>query len=130
MKILVLDVGGTAIKSAIIDDSDQLSQIRVTPSSADGPEGRIQKAIEIARGYDGFDVVSVAMCGQIDDGAHYREARVFFEGPSAYSSLDYDKNSGHFFLLYEKGDPQKGKSPYTDGLCVAEFDLEWLLQKM
>ena len=67
MKILVLDVGGTAIKSAIIDDSDQLSQLRVTPSSADGPQGRIQKAIEIAHGYDDFDVVSVAMCGQIDD---------------------------------------------------------------
>jgi hypothetical protein len=29
--------------------------------------------------------------------------------------------------LYEKGNAEKGQSPYTEGLCVAEFDLEWLL---
>lgn len=67
-------------------------------------------------------------CVSFDSGAHFREASVIFNGPSSYSSLDYDKNTGHFFLLYEKGDDAKGDSPYTEGLCVAEFDLEWLLQ--
>lgn len=70
-------------------------------------------------------------CVSFDSGAHFCEARVIYDGPAAYSSLDYDKNTGHFYLLYERGhidqDPS-GPSPYTEGLCVAEFDLEWLLQ--
>ena len=66
-------------------------------------------------------------CVSFDSGAHFEEARVIFDGPAAYSSLDYDRNSGHFFLLYEKGNAEKGQSPYTEGLCVAEFDLQWLL---
>ena len=66
-------------------------------------------------------------CVSFDSGEHFREARVIFDGPCAYSSLDYDRHSGHFYLLYEKGDSEKGNSPYTEGLCVAEFDLEWLL---
>lgn len=70
-------------------------------------------------------------CVSFDSGATYREARVIYDGPSAYSSLDYDPVSGHFFLLYEKGDPSEEtnprQSPYTLGLAVAEFDMEWLL---
>ena len=71
----------------------------------------------------------MTVCVSFDSGAHFEEAKVVFDGPCAYSSLDYDKKSGHFFLLYEKGDDSLGKSPYTKGLCVAEFDLEWLLSK-
>ncbi len=67
-------------------------------------------------------------CVSFDGGAHYREAKVIFEGPAAYSSLDYDKTTGHFYLLYEKGNHQDGKNPYAEGLSVAEFDLEWLMQ--
>ena len=70
----------------------------------------------------------MTVCVSFDGGAHFKEARVIFDGPAAYSSLDYDKVSGHFFLLYEKGDAALGKSPYAKGICVAEFDLEWLLQ--
>lgn len=66
-------------------------------------------------------------CVSFDSGKHYREARVIFDGPAAYSSLTYDPKSGHFFLLYERGAATKGTSPYTEGLYVAEFDLEWLL---
>lgn len=73
------------------------------------------------------DRTRMTACVSFDDGAHFREARVLYEGPAAYSSLDYDRQSGHFFLLYEKGDPAHGSGPYTEGLCVAEFDLEWLL---
>lgn len=71
----------------------------------------------------------MAACVSFDAGATYREARVFFEGPSAYSSLDYDKKSGHFFLLYERGEGNTTRHPYAKGLYVAEFDLEWLLQQ-
>ena len=59
-----------------------------------------------------------------DAGESFREARVIYEGPSAYSSLDYDPVSGHFFLLYENGE----RNPYDRGLTVAEFDVEWLLK--
>ena len=66
-------------------------------------------------------------CVSFDSGRHWQREKVIFDGPCAYSSMDYDKNTGHFFLLYEKGDDAKGASPYTEGLCVAEFDLAWLL---
>ena len=66
-------------------------------------------------------------CVSFDSGHHWQGGKVIFDGPCAYSSLDYDKKTGHFFLFYEKGDDTKGTSPYTEGLCVAEFDLEWLL---
>lgn len=70
----------------------------------------------------------MTVCVSFDSGEHFQEAKVVYEGPSAYSSLDYDKNTGHFFLMYELGNPEKGKGPYNEGIAVAEFDLEWLLQ--
>ncbi len=73
--------------------------------------------------------VRMAACVSFNAGEDWREARVIFDGPASYSSLDYDKHSGHFFLLYERGDAQKGHNPCTEGLFVAEFDLEWLLQQ-
>ena len=69
-------------------------------------------------------------CVSFDSGRHFQEGPVIFDGPAAYSSLNYDKHAGHFLLLYEKGDTQKSTSPYALGLCVAEFDLPWLLQNL
>ncbi|MBR0464984.1 MAG: exo-alpha-sialidase [Clostridia bacterium] len=43
---------------------------------------------------------------------------------SAYSSLAYDARKKLFYLLYEYGQ----KDPYDMGLCVAAFNLEWLLE--
>ena len=67
-------------------------------------------------------------CVSFDTGETYAVTQMIYDGPSAYSSLDYDKTTGHFHLLYERGSEEKGKSPYTEGLVVAEFDLEWLLR--
>ena len=72
----------------------------------------------------------ITACVSFNGGETYTEARVIHPGPGAYSSLDYDKHSGHFFLLYEKGDAEVGPLPYTVGISVAEFDLEWLLQEL
>ncbi len=69
----------------------------------------------------------MTICVSFDTAEHFQEAKVVYGGPCAYSSLDYDKTSGHFFLLYERGNPEKGAGPYNEGLYVAEFDLEWLL---
>lgn len=66
-------------------------------------------------------------CVSFDSGESFCEARVIYEGPAAYSSLDYDPISGHFYLLYEKGDEETKSNPYSKGVCVAEFDMEWLL---
>ncbi|MBR5601198.1 MAG: exo-alpha-sialidase, partial [Clostridia bacterium] len=96
----------------------------------------LKDASLLPRGADGITVfcnpradtrTRMTACVSFDSGAHFSEARVIFDGPSAYSSLDYDKKSGHFFLLYERGDAAKGPSAYTEGLYVAEFDLAWLL---
>lgn len=70
----------------------------------------------------------MTICVSFDSGANFQEAKVVYDGPSAYSSLDYDKNTGHFFLMYELGNPEKGNGPYNEGIAVAEFDLEWLLK--
>lgn len=66
MKILALDVGGTVIKSAIIDEDGSLHDIRSTPSSPQPAELLTQCAIAVAKQYTSFDVLAVAMTGQID----------------------------------------------------------------
>lgn len=66
MKILALDVGGTAIKSAIIDDTNKISDLRTTPHSLKNIRERMPKIIEVVESYDGFDVISVATTGQVD----------------------------------------------------------------
>ncbi len=67
MRILTLDVGGTAIKSAIFDENNQLSDIRETPSVGAAGEALVYRAAEVAAAYDDFDVLSVSMTGQIND---------------------------------------------------------------
>ncbi len=67
MRILTLDVGGTAIKSAIFDENNQLSDIRETPSAGAAGEALVYRAAEVASGYDDFDILSVSMTGQIND---------------------------------------------------------------
>lgn len=66
MKILALDVGGTAIKSVMIDDYGKLHDIRTTPSASVPAEILAQNAIAVAKKYTDYDVLAVAMTGQID----------------------------------------------------------------
>lgn len=66
MRILTLDVGGTAIKSAIVDENNQLMDIRETPSAAAG-EALVYRAAEVALTYEDYDVLSVSMTGQINN---------------------------------------------------------------
>lgn len=69
MRILTLDVGGTAIKSAIMDESGALLEQRTTPSGGATAMDLARLAARVAQDYRGFDVLSVAMTGQIDDRA-------------------------------------------------------------
>lgn len=66
MRILAMDIGGTVIKSAVFEDSKEIPQVRETPSPGTEVEACIRSAITIARSYPSFDVLSVAMTGQID----------------------------------------------------------------
>ncbi len=66
MKILTLDVGGTAIKSAIIDDNNEISLYRTFPTKTPKVAERVNYIAQVIDGYDGFDVVSVATTGQVD----------------------------------------------------------------
>ena len=66
MKILALDVGGTAVKSAIIDRDNQICDIRVSPSSPAPAPDLVRHAVRVAKEYVDYDVLAVSMTGQID----------------------------------------------------------------
>jgi len=67
---------------------------------------------------------NMTCCVSFDEGVTWSVTRTVWEKAAAYSSLDYDPVSGHFFLLYERGN---GTNPYESGIAVSEFDLGWLL---
>ncbi|MBQ3075107.1 MAG: exo-alpha-sialidase, partial [Clostridia bacterium] len=62
-------------------------------------------------------------CVSFDSGKTWKEAKCFYKGACAYSSLDYSPTDGLFHLIYEKG----VEKPYSLGISAVEFDLEWLL---
>ena len=69
----------------------------------------------------------MSICYSFDNGKTWAGVKQVWEKGAAYSSLAYDKKSGHFFLLYERGPNGQAFHPYDDGISIAEFDLEWLL---
>ena len=66
----------------------------------------------------------MTICYSFDDGKTWAGTKLVYDGPSAYSSLDFNAAEQRFYLLYEKGT----SSPYEDGIAAAAFDLEWLLE--
>jgi len=64
-------------------------------------------------------------CVSFDSGKTWREARCFYEGACAYSSLAFSVTDHHFHMIYEKGT----EKPYTLGITAVEFDPEWLLSE-
>lgn len=86
MKILALDVGGTAVKSAIVDEANGLSDIRVSPSSPSPPDVLIQHALDVVRSYTDFDVLAVSMTGQIDANTQSVLART---GKNGFESVNF-----------------------------------------
>ena len=66
MKITVLDIGGTAIKSGIIEN-ETLSEKRETPANAHlGGPYLMETAKKIISGYSGFDCIGISTAGQVD----------------------------------------------------------------
>ncbi|MBE6956633.1 MAG: ROK family protein [Ruminococcaceae bacterium] len=66
MKILTLDVGGTAVKAALLDEENRLSDVREFPSQPGPAPVLVQHALNAAGAYDDYDVLAVSMTGQID----------------------------------------------------------------
>lgn len=69
MAIMVLDIGGTAIKSALYNDGE-LTDIKETPTEASlGGAHVVNRAIEIIRDYQGrhsFSRIGISTAGQVD----------------------------------------------------------------
>lgn len=66
---------------------------------------------------------TMTACISFDSGDAWEKTKLIWKDACAYSSLDYSKADGHFYLLYERGED----NPYGHGIAVREFDLEWLL---
>lgn len=66
MKIAVLDIGGTSIKSGIYE-AGALSGVKETPTHAErGGEAVMRTALGVLRDYAPFDAVGVSTAGQVD----------------------------------------------------------------
>lgn len=66
MKILVFDIGGTAIKHAVCTDG-VLSQINETPTEAHlGGEHIIQTITSLIREQSGYDAIGISTAGQVN----------------------------------------------------------------
>ena len=66
MQILALDVGGTAIKSALIGPDDILRDQQISPSKPAPAQILTEMAADVAKSYEDYDVLAVSMTGQID----------------------------------------------------------------
>ena len=66
---------------------------------------------------------TMTACVSFDSGDTWAKTKLIWKDACAYSSLDYSKADGHFYLLYERGETD----PYGDGIAVLEFDIEWLM---
>lgn len=66
MKILSLDIGGTSIKSALWVDG-QITDLKETDTNAVlGAQAVMQRVIEIAKSYHGFERIGISTAGQVD----------------------------------------------------------------
>lgn len=79
MRIAVLDIGGTSIKSALWDGTE-LGAVQETDTEAScGGEAVVGKAARILRTYGAFDAIGVSTAGQVntDDGSiHYANQNI------------------------------------------------------
>jgi glucokinase len=67
MRYLVLDIGGTAIKSALSTPAGELSDFRETPS--DGRQGGaalLKRVFDLIASYRDYDRIGVSTAGQVD----------------------------------------------------------------
>lgn len=67
MKILALDIGGTAIKAGMTDGSGKVEDLKEFETNAkNGGAYVMQRAIEIAHTYKDFEAIGISTAGQVD----------------------------------------------------------------
>ncbi len=67
IKILALDLGGTMIKSAIVDEKGILSQENeVLSEGKQGGDKLLENAFSLVRQYSGYDYIGISTTGQVD----------------------------------------------------------------
>lgn len=68
MRILALDIGGTAIKAGITDGSGKIENLKEFDTNAKqgGGPAVMKRAIEIAHSYSDFEAIGISTTGQVD----------------------------------------------------------------
>lgn len=67
MNILAIDIGGTAIKSAMTTEKGKISDIREAETLAsEGVDSVMKKAIAIARSYSGYEAIGISTAGLVN----------------------------------------------------------------
>ena len=67
MRILAIDIGGTAIKSAIANEKGEIIDLKEHPTNAkEGGPAVMKTALEIAHTYQNFECIGISTTGQVD----------------------------------------------------------------
>lgn len=67
MRILSLDIGGTAVKSAITDEKGHVFEYAETETNAkNGAEFVVERLLEISHRYSDFELIGISTRGQVD----------------------------------------------------------------
>lgn len=67
MRILAFDIGGTEIKYGLCDDNFNLIQKNSVPTNAhEGGKRIVERIVEIAKTFEGFDRIGISTAGQVD----------------------------------------------------------------
>ena len=75
MLYITIDIGGTAIKSALSDEHGNLSQQKETPSNGkDGKDKVLERVSNIIQNYGDCDAIGISTAGQID----YSDGSILF----------------------------------------------------
>lgn len=86
MRILSLDVGGTAIKSALVEADGRIWDQRLTPSGIGTVESLTEKVTAAALAYTDYDVLAVSMTGQID---HKTQSVLAWHNGERFAAIDF-----------------------------------------
>lgn len=90
MRVLSIDIGGTAIKSAVTDEHGHVFDYKETDTEAkNGGPFVVERALEIARGYNDFELIGISTTGQVDP----REGSIVFanENIPNYTGMNLKK---------------------------------------
>ncbi len=125
MKVLALDLGGTMIKSAIVDAEGRLSKEIEVPSEGKlGGSRLIENAINLVSKYSGYDCIGISTTGQVnllDGSISYANENV----PQYTGTPVKEIFSGKFgvptAVLNDVHAAALGEAYYGAGKCYSDF---------